>query len=60
MTRLLGDMLAKRGARVPDGSGLTHLKELAARLRVSGEEGEVLLSPHEPPSSVDGYLFFTL
>ena len=43
MTRLLGDMLAKRGARVPDEGGLTQLKELAARLRISGEEDEVLL-----------------
>ena len=44
VTAMLGDMLAKRGARVPDEGGLTRLKELAARLRGGGEEDEVLLS----------------
>lgn len=47
-------MLAKRGARVPDESGLTHLKEMATRLRVSGEEGEVIQT--ESTSPADGHL----
>ena len=43
VTRLLGDMLGKRGVRVPDEGGLTQLKELAARLPITGEEHEVKL-----------------
>ena len=43
MTRLLGELLAKRGVRVSDESQLTLLKELAARLPTGGDDDEVTL-----------------
>ena len=43
VTRLLGDLLAKRGVRVSDESHLTVLKELAARVPTGGDEDEVMM-----------------